>query len=67
MNLRSRLILGCGPAVAAVLLAQSAEAQTTTTTTTTTTGAVIGPGEQMYPERFIAGADIGQSTRPRKI
>ena len=61
MSLRSRGILGSGPALVAVLVTQPAGAQTTLPTT----GAVVAPSQQMLPERFIGGVDLGQGSRPQ--
>jgi hypothetical protein len=63
MNLRARSFLVCGSAITAVFLALPAHAQTTTTTT----GALISPSAQQFPERFVGGHDVGQSTRPQNL
>ncbi|MCL2448825.1 MAG: hypothetical protein FWD17_07760 [Polyangiaceae bacterium] len=55
---------------AAIVFSPGASAQITTpgtTTTTTTGGASIGPSQQQFPERYVNGNDLGQSTRPQNL
>jgi MYXO-CTERM domain-containing protein len=56
MNLRAQTLLATA---SLVLVAAPAGAQTTS--------AVISPSLQQYPERYINGNDVGQSTRPQNL